>query len=145
MNAQSNILPLVGRAAMSAIFISSGLAKLAAFDGTVAYVAAGGVPAPELALGLAVVVELLGGLALLVGFQARLAALALAGFSVAAGALFHAYWADTDPQAAYVNQIMFWKNVAMAGGLLYVAQFGAGAFSVDALLGRSKRTGAITA
>jgi putative oxidoreductase len=124
----------VGRVALSAIFLFSGMAKITGFSGTVGYVASAGLPFPELALSIAIVVELLGGLAVLIGFQTRLAALALSGFTVAAAVLFHAYWSDADPQSAYVQQIMFWKNIAMAGGLLYVFQTGAGPLSIDALL-----------
>lgn len=134
----ASFLTPVARVAMAAIFISSGLSKITGFSGAVGYVGSAGVPFPELALTGAILVEVLAGFALLLGFQARLAAAALAGFSVLAGVLFHAYWADTDPQAAYVNQIMFWKNIAMAGGLLYVVQYGPGAYALDNLLGRHR-------
>lgn len=132
--AQTGFVLPVGRLALSAIFLSSGLAKITGFSGTVGYVASGGVPFPELALTIAILVELLGGIAVLIGFQTRLAALALAGFTVAAAVLFHAYWGDPDPQSSYIQQIMFWKNIAMAGGLLYVFQTGAGPFSIDGWL-----------
>lgn len=145
MSTLFNLIPLAGRIALSAIFLSSGFAKLSAFSGTVGYIASVGLPAPEVTLALGIGVELLAGLALLLGYQARFAALALAGFSIVAGVLFHAYWADTDPQLAYVNQIMFWKNVAMAGGLLYVVHFGAGAFALDNMIGRGRRPEAVTA
>ncbi|QAY78747.1 DoxX family protein [Sphingosinicella sp. BN140058] len=120
------ILPLAGRIGLAAIFVLSGISKLTAPDPTIGYIASAGLPFPTLALAGAVFVELVGGLLLIAGYRTRLVAAALAGFSLVTALAFHADFADQ-------NQfIHFFKNVAMAGGLLQVAAFGAGRFSLDA-------------
>lgn len=121
-----NIAALAGRVLLAAIFILSGASKLADPAGTIGYIASAGLPLPQLAFVGAAAVELLGGLALVLGYRTRYAALALAFFSLAAALAFHSALADQ-------NQfIHFFKNIAMAGGLLQVAAFGAGRFSLDA-------------
>ena len=95
------------------------------------YIASAGLPAASLlALG-AGLLELVAGIALIVGFKARWAALALGIFTLLASVLFHAYWAAPAEQA-YVQQLMFMKNLAVAGGMFLVAALGAGPFSIDA-------------
>ncbi|WP_114391549.1 DoxX family protein [Oleisolibacter albus] len=132
--ANAKYLPFAGRVLLAAIFLSSGLSKLTGWDGSLAYVAAAGLPLPPaLLLAAAIVTELGGGLALVAGFQTRAAALVLAGFSVVTAVLFHNYWAVADAQMATVQSIMFWKNLAMAGGFLQVAAFGPGAVALDTL------------
>jgi putative oxidoreductase len=84
---------------------------------------------------IAIVVELGFGLALLVGFQTRIAALVIAVFTVAAGVFFHAFWSMPAEQVM-INQIMFMKNLAIAGGLLALVAFGPGALSLDAKRGK---------
>jgi putative oxidoreductase len=125
---QTAITPAVGRVLMSLIFILSGYGKLMAASGTIGYIASKGLPLPEIGYGLAVLVELGGGLLLLVGLGTRWVALALALFCLATAFLFHGF-ADMN------NQIHAMKNIAMAGGFLYVAAYGAGAWSLDALRG----------
>ena len=118
-------LPLVGRLLLSAIFLLSGFAKLADPAGTIGYIQSVGLPFPQLGLVAAVLVELVGGLLLVVGYRTRLVAALLAAFSLATAVFFHANLADQ-------NQfIHFFKNIALAGGLLQVAAFGAGRFSID--------------
>jgi len=136
METVTRYTPALGRMLLSALFLSSGFAKITGFTATAGWIAAKGLPLPELLLVGAIIVEILGGLAVLLGFRARLGALALAGFTIAAGVLFHNYWSVTDPAQAYVEQIMFWKNLAIAGGLLLVARHGAGALSLDNWLSR---------
>jgi putative oxidoreductase len=120
------VVPFVGRALLSAIFLISVIGKLQAPAATIGYIGSAGLPFPQLAYALAVLIELAGGLALLVGFRTRIAAGALAVFSLAAAVGFHSNLAD-------LNQfIHFFKNIAIAGGLLQVVAFGAGAFSLDA-------------
>jgi putative oxidoreductase len=122
----SPIVPALGRLLLAAIFLMSGLGKLADPAATAAYIASKGLPLPELAAWGASAVEVFGGLLLISGFQTRLAALALAGFTVAAAVLFHAEFGDRN------QMIHFLKNIAIVGGLLQVVAFGAGAFSLDA-------------
>jgi len=122
------VIPFVGRALLAAIFLFSVVGKLQAPAGTIGYIASAGLPFPQVGYALAVLIELVGGVALLVGYRTRIAAGALALFSLAAAAGFHSNLAD-------LNQfIHFFKNVAIAGGLLQVVAFGAGAFSIDAYL-----------
>jgi putative oxidoreductase len=126
-----NALDLAGRLLLVALFLPAGIGKLTGFAGTVGYISSVGLPLPSVAAALAAVVEIGGGLALLLGFGTRLAALALAAFTLVASFFFHAYWAVPADQA-FVQQLMFFKNVAVTGGLLVLAAHGAGAWSVDA-------------
>jgi putative oxidoreductase len=120
------VIPFVGRALLSAIFLLSVIGKLQAPAATIGYIASAGLPLPPVAYALAVLIELVGGLALLVGFRTRTAAGALAIYSLVAAVGFHSNFAD-------LNQfIHFLKNAAIAGGLLQVVAFGAGAWSLDA-------------
>jgi len=124
-------LVVVGRVLLALMFIMAGFSKLGNISGTAGYIASGGLP---LASVLAVVVgllELLGGIAIAIGFQARWAALALGLFTIAASLLFHKFWAVA-PEQAFVQQLMFMKNLSVAGGLFIVAALGAGPVSVDA-------------
>jgi putative oxidoreductase len=126
---------LVGRVLLSLIFIKAGIGKIAAPDGTIQLIASHGMPLPQEAYIVAVTVELGGGLALLLGWQARLAGALLALFCLVTAWVFHGNFADHN------MQIHFMKNVAIAGGLLQVAAFGAGAFSLDAMLARRRLEG----
>lgn len=115
----------VGRLLLAAIFLISGFGKLTAAAGTIGYIAQAGLPAPTLAYAVALLVELGGGILLLIGYQTRLVAAALAVFTLATAFAFHADFADQN------QMIHFLKNLAIAGGLLQVVAFGAGSFSVD--------------
>jgi putative oxidoreductase len=119
---------LLARVLISILFIIAGYGKLQDVAGFTGYMTSGGIPAilawPTIAL------EFLGGLAILVGVFTRPVALALAGFSLLAALMFHYVPADQ------MQMIMFMKNLAIAGGLFLLAAHGAGAYSVDALLGR---------
>ncbi|MDP2225877.1 MAG: DoxX family protein [Moraxellaceae bacterium] len=122
--ALNGILTVLARALMSAIFIMAGISKLGAgYAGTQGYMQSVGLPG-EL-LPLVILLEIGGGLALLAGFQTRLAGLALAVFSIVSAMIFHS---AADP----MQQIMFMKNIALAGGLLAFTVFGAGRWSLDA-------------
>lgn len=122
---------LAARVLLATLFLLAGIGKLAGFAGTVAYIASAGLPLPELGAVMAIVVELLGGILLVVGYQTRLVAVVMAVFTVAAGVFFHRFWAAA-PDQVTLQQIMFLKNISIAGGLLTVAAFGAGDFSLDA-------------
>ena len=126
-----NPFALAARLLIASLFLPSGLMKISGFAGTAGYIALMGLPFPELGAAVAIAVEAGGGLALLLGFQARLAALLMAVFTVVAGLFFHKYWAAA-PDQAMIQQIMFFKNLAIAGGLLLISAFGAGAWSLDA-------------
>lgn len=130
-NTANDILALLGRMLMAWLFIPAGFGKIAGFSGSVAYAASAGLPLPELGVGIGLVIELVGGALLLLGFMARPAALALALFTLVACFFFHAYW-NVPADQAMVQQLMFNKNIAITGGLLAFAAFGPGALSMDA-------------
>ena len=115
---------LIGRIFLAHIFLLSGISKIGGYEATAGWMESMGVPG--MLLPLVILLEIGGGLALILGWQARWAALALAGFSVLAAVIFHTNFADQ------MQMIMLMKNFAMAGGLLYIAAFGAGAWSLDA-------------
>lgn len=115
---------ILSRLFLAHIFIMAGISKLGAgYAGTQGYMEAMGVPGALLPL--VIVLEIGGGLALIAGFQARLSAFLLAGFSVLSGLLFHFNLADQ------METISLMKNFAIAGGLLLIAQHGAGKFAFD--------------
>ena len=126
-----NSLTLASRLLFVVFFLPAGIGKLSGFGGTVGSIASAGLPLPTLGAILALSVEILGSLALLAGFGTRLAALILAAFTLAASVFFHAYWAVPADQA-FVTQLLFFKNIAVVGGLLALAASGAGAWSLDA-------------
>ena len=132
MNASlQNPLTLTGRLLLALLFLPAGIGKIGGFAGTVGYIGSVGLPLPQLAAVLAIVVEVGGGLALLAGYGTRLAALALALFTLVATFVFHNFWA-MPPEQVMMQQLMFFKNIAVVGGLLVLAAHGAGAYSVDA-------------
>lgn len=122
----TSTLPLVGRILIAAIFLLSGASKLAAPTATIGYIQSVGLPFPTLGFVIAVLVEIGGSIALIAGYRTRLVAAILALFAIATAFAFHSTLTDQ-------NQfIHFFKNLAMAGGLLQVVAFGAGRFSLDA-------------
>ena len=123
-------LALLGRIFLAALFIPAGFGKIAGFTGTAGYIASVGLPLPQVGAAIAIVVELGLGILLLVGFKTRLAALLIALFTLAAALFFHNYW-SMPADKVMINQLMFWKNIAIAGGLLAFTAFGPGRFSVD--------------
>ena len=134
-NHTTSTLPLIGRLLMATIFVFSGLGKLAAPAATIGYIGAMGLPFPALGLVGAIGIEIGGGLLLAFGLQTRLVALALAAFSVVTGLIFHHAIGDQ-------NQLIhLLKNLAMAGGLLQFAAYGAGALSLDARVKQPKLAG----
>lgn len=126
-----NPLAFAGRLLLAALFLPAGIAKITGFAGTVGYIASVGLPAATLAALAAIFVEVVGGIALVLGLGTRFAALALAFFTLVASFIFHAYWAVPADQA-YVTELLFFKNIAVAGGLMVLAAWGAGGWSVDA-------------
>jgi putative oxidoreductase len=124
------VLSLIGRSLIALLFLMAGASKLANLAGTAGYIASGGLPAPMLLATAVGAFEVLAGLMLLLGWQARAAAIALAVFTVAASVLFHAFW-SVPAEQQMVQQLMFMKNIAVTGGLLVVAALGAGPWSLD--------------
>ncbi|MYZ46512.1 DoxX family protein [Propylenella binzhouense] len=132
MNHIQSFAALAGRILLAAMFVTSGWDKIAGYAGTQQYMESAGVPG--ILLPLVILAELGGGLAVAFGFHARIAALALAGFTVLAALLFHADFSNG------MQAVMFSKNISIAGGFLLLAAFGPGAWSVDGW--RAGRTGA---
>jgi putative oxidoreductase len=124
---------VAARAALAAIFIMSGYGKLTGLAGAAGYIASKGLPAPELLAALAGVTELVGGLLLLVGVKARVAAIVLAAFLVPATVLFHNP-AGLTGMDAQMQVIQVLKNLSIIGGLLTIVTRGASALSLDTLL-----------
>jgi putative oxidoreductase len=121
-------LDLIGRVLIAVLFLLSGWGKIGGYTATQGYMQSAGVPGGLLPL--VILVELGGGIAIVAGLYTRLAALVLAGFAVVAALLFHS-------GADLIQQIMFMKNLGIAGGFLFLVAHGAGRFSVDHLLKRA--------
>jgi putative oxidoreductase len=126
----ADIAALIGRLLIAYMFVPSGFGKIMGFSGVVGYIAAKGVPLPEVCAAIAIAVELGLGLLLLVGWKARWAALGIALFTLAITPIFHGYWAVPEAQVA-MQKLNFTKNLAIAGGLLAFAAFGPGRWSLD--------------
>lgn len=122
---------ILARTLLALMFVVAGVSKFANLQGTAGYITSGGLPFGALLAPVVASVELFFGLALIVGWQARWAALGLAVFTIVASLFFHQFWA-VPAEKAFVQQLMFMKNLAAAGGLLMVFSFGAGPGSLDA-------------
>lgn len=123
-------LALVGRILLAWLFVPAGFGKIAGFAGAVGYATAAGLPMPQVGVAIGLIIELVGGLMILVGFKTRWAALALALFTIVAAFFFHNWWAMPEAQQA-MQKISFNKNIGITGGLLVLAAFGAGRLSLD--------------
>ena len=123
-NAKTYLVPL-GRLLMSSLFVWAGFGKLMNPSGTAQYFASYHLPAPDVLVWIVIIIELIGGLMILVGFQTRWVASVLALFCLATGFGIHL------PVGDLPNMINFYKNLTMAGGFLYVVAYGAGPVSVD--------------
>jgi putative oxidoreductase len=123
MQTMQNLADLAGRILISAIFLMSGLGKIGAYAGTQAYMQASGVPGALLPLVIAL--EVLGAVAIIAGYRTRIAAALLAAFSIVAALLFHR-------GGDQMQSILLMKNVAIAGGFLFLVARGAGGWSLDA-------------
>lgn len=129
-NPAQDAMTLIGRVLIALLFVPAGWGKIAGFAGTVGYIASKGVPLPEVCAALAIAAELGLGLLLLVGYQARWAALGLAIFTFVISFIFHNFWAVAADQLA-MQRGQFFKNMAISGGLFAFAAFGAGGWSLD--------------
>lgn len=130
MNAISQFGPLIGRILIAQIFLLSGLSKIFNFAGTSAYMASKDLPLVTVLLVLTIIIEIGGSLMILLGWKARIGAILLFLWMIPVTFIFHNFWAVPADQQM-VQQIMFQKNLAMMGGLLFVAAFGAGAYSIS--------------
>lgn len=118
-----NYSSLVGRILIAGIFLMAGISKISGYQDTQGYMEAMGVPGALLPI--VILTEILGAIAVIVGYQTRIAAFALAGFSIISALLFHANMADQ------MQSLLFMKNFAIAGGFLFLVANGAGAVSID--------------
>ena len=135
LNKLQNPLALVGRILLALMFVLAGASKIGGFAGTVGYMQAKGVPAAQVLAVLTIVLELGGGLALVFGIYTRWVALAMGLFTLLVSFIFHNFWAMPEAQQM-TNQLMFMKNISVAGGLFALVAFGAGTLSLDARRGR---------
>jgi putative oxidoreductase len=124
-NTNTSFVPALGRVLLAAIFILSGVGKLLAPAATIGYMESVGLPFATLGLVGAIALEVGGGLLLVVGLRTRLVAAVLAVFTIVTGLIFHHAIGDQN------QMIHLLKNFAIAGGLLQVMAFGAGAYSLD--------------
>jgi putative oxidoreductase len=129
-NSSSSVVPLIGRILISPIFILAGISKLMNFSTITGYAADAHVPLPAVALACAAAIQLLGGLAILVGFRAKFASWIVFLFLIPSTLVLHNFWAMAGPERT-ANIRQFETNLAIMGGLLILATFGAGAYSVD--------------
>jgi putative oxidoreductase len=125
-----NILNLLGRFAIAGLFLPAGLNKLMGVEGTTGYFSSLGLPAVAILVWIVIAIEILGGVALILGYRTRLVAIALALFTLLASIAGHAFWA-APADAAFIAQLLFFKNIAIIGGLLVLASSGAGSISID--------------
>lgn len=125
-----DLLILVARVLLTVLFVISGFGKLTDYSGTVGYMNHLGAPLPSLAAAVAIVMELVVGLALLAGVAVRPLALALMLFVAGTAVLGHPFWSMEGADRA-LNQIHFLKNLAIMGGLLLLAVTGAGRFALS--------------
>ncbi|MEP9355449.1 DoxX family protein [Xanthobacter sp. KR7-65] len=137
-NQSTTYLPFIGRLLIGGIFVMSGLTKISAYAATTAMISAVGLPFAPLGWLIALVVEIGVGLLLIIGFRARAAAAVLAVWCLVTAAFFHHDFADQN------TMIHFLKNIMLAGGLLQIVHFGAGALSLDQRRVNSSRTAAAT-
>jgi len=125
MDTIKTYLPPLGRLLLCSLFIWAGIGKLMNPSGTAQYFTNAHIPAPEIAVWVVIAIEILAGLAILVGFKTRWAAAVLAIFCLVTGVAVHL------PVGDQGNMINFYKNLVMAGGFLYVVAYGAGPLSID--------------
>lgn len=125
------IVPLIGRILISVVFIVAGIGKVTGFSMEEGFVASKHLPLPAVALGIAMIIELIGGLAILTGFYTRFTAWIVFLYMIPTTFLFHNFWA-MQGAARQDNMAHFEKNLAIMGGLLLLATFGAGRLSIDA-------------
>jgi len=135
MNGQNDSVALIGRILMSVIFVTSGVGKLIGFSATEHMIDSKGVPLPELATAIAVLIEFGGGLAILLGWKTRWAAAVFVVFLLVITPIFHGFWRMEGAERA-ANHINFMKNLTILGGFLLLYALGPGRYSLDGALRR---------
>ncbi len=130
-NSSNGAVPLIGRVLFSVLFLVSGFLKVTHYSQMVGYAAAKGVPMAGVGIAIAAVLELVGGLAILAGFQTRIAAWVLILYIIPTTYFFHNFWTMTGMDQQN-NLAHFLKNLAIMGGLLLLAANGPGGYSLDA-------------
>ena len=130
MNAAQQVAPLIGRILVAAIFLWSGIGKIGGFAGTAGYMASMGLPMAEVLLVVTIIVEIGAALMIIVGYKARIGALALLLWMIPVTLIFHAFWAVPADQVQ-MQMINFFKNLGLMGAMLLIVGFGPGAYSVD--------------
>lgn len=133
----TSYIVVVGRLLYSAIFITAGFEQIYRAEETVAAAAKQGVPLAHIAVPVAAVIAIFGGVSILLGYYARVGAWLLVLFLVPVTLMLHNFWAVKNPTLAQTEQIMFMKNLSMLGGALLITYFGSGPLSLDA---RRKKT-----
>ena len=131
MSFSERISPLFGRLALAWFFLSEVYTRASAWDANISLMALQQIPVPQLLFALSLLVMILGGLALLLGFHARHGAVLLFGFTVVATVLMHDYWHIKDASARAADYEIFARNVAIGGALLMIVGMGAGPFALD--------------
>lgn len=139
MSFSETISPLLGRLALAWFFLSEVYTRASAWDANVSLLTFLNFPAPPVLLALALIVMILGGLSLLLGFHARHGAILLFGFTVVATVLMHDYWNHGEAASRASDYEIFARNVAIAGALLLIVGMGPGPFALDNMDGKKKR------
>lgn len=129
-NSGLDLIQLAGRLCLALVFFAAGISKIPEWESMVAMVQSRGLPEPELLLAAAAALQIVAGAFLLLGWRTRLAALALAGFTIVATVLFHPFW-DSAPDRFELDFALFMSNLAVLGGLLFIAGTGGGRHSLD--------------
>jgi putative oxidoreductase len=129
-NSGLDLIQLAGRLCLALVFFAAGISKIPDWASMVSMVQSRGLPQPELLLAAAAALQIVAGAFLLLGWHTRLAALALAGFTIVATVLFHPFW-DSAPGRFELDFAIFMSNLAVLGGLLFIAGTGGGRHSLD--------------
>jgi len=130
LDGQRDVILLLARILLMILFVLSGWSKLTGFEGTVGYMTSLGAPVPMLAAAIAVIMELLVGILLILGFYTRPLALLFALFVLGTALIGHPFWNMVEPERS-ANMTQFLKNLGIIGGLLLLTLSGAGRFSLD--------------
>jgi putative oxidoreductase len=137
MNESTNPLPALGRILLALVFVVAGAAKLGAVSATSAAMAHHGIPYSNILVWGAIALELGGGIALILGLMTRFVSMLFFFYLLTLAVIFHAYWTMTGA-AAHAQHTVFFEHLAMMGGMIYVAAFGSGPYSIDAMIWRRR-------